>query len=212
MHAQMSQFFSIHPDNPQVRLIHQTVDIIRKGGVISLPTDSCYALGCHLDDKSAMERIRRLRQVDKDHHFTLLCRDLSEISSYAKVNNDDYRLLKSLTPGPYTFILPATHEVPRRLQHPKRKTIGIRIPDNKITLSILEELAEPMMTSTLILPETELPMTDPYEIRVLLESKLELVIDGGFCGIDATTVVDLTKDYPQILRYGKGDVDWLSPH
>ncbi len=202
----MSQFFQIHPDNPQPRLIDQAVEIIRKGGVIAYPTDSGYALGCHLGDKHAQERIRRIREVDDKHNFTLVCRDLSELATYAKVDNTAYRLIKSLTPGPYTFILAATREVPRRLQNPKRKTIGLRVPDNRIAQALLETLGEPLMSSTLILPGDDLPLTDPYDIRDTLEHSLDLVIDGGYCGFEPTTVVDLTGDAPVVLREGLGDV------
>lgn len=208
----MSQYFEIHPDNPQKRLIDQAVRIIRNGGVIVYPTDSCYALGCQIGDKNAVDRIRRIRQVDKDHHFTLMCRDLSQISNYAVLENDAFRLIKSLTPGPYTFILRATKDVPRRLQHPKRKTIGIRIPDNNIALALTETLGEPIMSSTLILPDTDMPLTDPYQIRVMLEHQVDLVMDGGFCDIDPSTVVDMTTGRPEILREGKGSLDWLELH
>lgn len=208
----MSQYFSIHTENPQARLIRQAVDIINSGGVIVYPTDSSYAIGCHLGDKKAMDRIIRIRRLDKNHHFTLMCRDLSEISQYAIVDNMNYRLLKSLTPGPYTFILKATKEVPNRLLNPKRKTIGLRIPDHNITLSLLEELDQPLMSSTLILPGSEYPMTDPYEIRLKLESVVDLVIDGGYSGHEATTVVDLMSDKPVIKRQGKGSIDWLVMH
>ena len=208
----MSQFFEIHPDNPQHRLIGEAVTLLERGGVIVYPTDSCYALGCHLGDKKAMQRIRKIRQVDKEHHFTLICRDLSEISNYARVDNDAYRLLKSLTPGPYTFILDATKDVPKRLQHPKRKTIGIRVPDNEIVRSLLEAHGQPIMSSTLILPETDLPLTHPYQIRVMLEHDVDLVIDGGFCEVEPTTVIDLTSGLPQVLRHGKGDLSWLDVH
>ena len=211
-HTTMSQFFEIHPDNPQQRLIYQAVKIINQGGVVVYPTDSCYALGCHLDDKAAMERIRRIRRVGKEHHFTLMSKDLSQVSTYAKINNDAYRLIKGMTPGPYTFILPATHEVPRRLWHPKKKTIGIRIPDNQIALALMENLEEPLMSSTLILPDTDMPMTDPYQIRVLLEQDVDLVIDGGFCGIEPSTVIGLTGDVPEVFRTGKGATDWLGKH
>lgn len=200
----MSQLIAIHPQNPQFRLISQSVEIIRNGGVIVYPTDSSYALGCHLGNKSAMEQILRLRQADKNHNFTLVCRDLSEIGTYAKVDNSAFRLMKNLTPGPYTFILRATHEVPRRLQNPKRKTIGVRVPDHPIVQAILELLSEPIMSSTLILPEKEMPETDPEEIYALLESQVDLVIDGGNCGFEPTTVVDLMGDTPKILREGKG--------
>ncbi|MGF1547414.1 MAG: L-threonylcarbamoyladenylate synthase [Thiotrichales bacterium] len=208
----MSQFFEIHPENPQLRLIRQAVSIVTNGGVVVYPTDSCYALGCLIGDKDAMERIRRIRKVGKDHHFTLMCRDLSEISSYAKIDNDAFRLMRSLTPGPYTFILNATREVPKRLQHPKRKTIGIRVPDNPIALALLEELGQPLLSSTLILPETDLPLTDPYQIRILLEHEVDLVIDGGFCDIDPSTVIDMTTGMPEVVRLGKGSIDWLERH
>jgi len=202
----VSQFFQIHPDNPQLRLIHQTVDMLRQGAVIVYPTDSAYALGCHVGDKKALERIRQIRQVDKKHNFTLVCRDLSEISTYAKLtNNSLYRSLNAHTPGAYTFILNATSEVPRRLMHPKRRTIGIRIPANPIALMLLEELGEPVMSTTLILPGDTMPLTDPYDIRELLEHQVDLVIDGGYCGLDPTTVVDMTDDVPAIARRGGGD-------
>ena len=202
----MSQFFQIHPDNPQPRLIDKAVEIIRQGGVIVYPTDSGYALGCHLGDKTAQERIRRIRQVDDKHNFTLVCRDLSELATYAKVDNTAYRLIKSLTPGPYTFILVATREVPRRLQNPKRKTIGLRVPDNRVAQALLETLGEPLMSSTLMLPGDDMPLTDPYDIRDTLEHSLALLIDGGYCGFEPTTVVDLTGDAPVVLREGLGDV------
>lgn len=202
----MSQFFSIHPDNPQQRLVHQAADIIRQGGVVVYPTDSGYALGCHLGDKSAMERIRRIRQLDKHHNFTLVCRDLSELGRYARVDNTVFRLIKNHTPGPYTFILKATSEVPKRLLHPKRKTIGLRVPDNRIALALLEQLDEPMMSVTMMLPGDELPMTDPYDIRQTLEHELDLVIDGGFCGLEPTSVIDLVEEVPHIERRGLGDV------
>ncbi len=203
----MSQFFQIHPDNPQGRLIHQAVEVLRQGGVIVYPTDSAYALGCHLGDKKAVDRIRRIRQVDNKHNFTLVCRDLSEISTYAKLaNNTLYRTLNAHTPGPYTFILKATSEVPRRLMHPKRRTIGIRVPANPIALSLLEEHREPIMSSTLILPGDDMPMTDPYEIREVLEHQVDLVIDGGYCGLDPTSVIDMTGDVPEVARVGAGDI------
>ncbi len=206
----MSQFFQIHPVNPQARLIRQAVDILRAGGLIAYPTDSSYALGCHVGDKSGMERIRRIRGLDNTHNFTLVCRDLSEISTYAKVDNTAYRLLKSFTPGPYTFILPATHEVPRRLQHPKRKTIGIRVPDNPICQALLGELGEPLMSSTLILPGRAMPETDANEIRDRLERDLDLVIDGGNCGLEPTTVIDLVDGVPTILRTGCGPTEGIA--
>lgn len=201
----MAQFFQIHPENPQHRLVIQAADIIRKGGVVVYPTDSAYALGCHIGDKDALERIRALRKLDKHHNFTLMCRDLSELATYARVGNQAFRLLKNHTPGAYTFILEATAEVPRRLMHPKRKTIGLRVPDNAIALALLEELGEPLMTSSLLLPGEGYPMTDPYEIRDSLEHHVDLVIDGGYCGLEPTTVVDLTTDSPELIRQGKGD-------
>ncbi len=202
----MSQFFHIHPDNPQQRLIVHSVEIIRKGGVIVYPTDSGYALGCHLGDKQAVTRIRQIRRLDDRHHLTLVCSDLSQIATYARLDNSNYRLLKAHTPGAYTFILEATREVPRRLLHPKRKTIGLRVPDNSIAQALLRELGAPLMSTTLILPGEELPHTDPYEIRELLEHDVDLVIDGGFCGFEPTTVVDLTGDIPQVIREGAGDI------
>lgn len=205
----MSHFYQIHPDNPQQRLIDMAVDIIKRGGVIVYPTDSGYALGCHLGDKSAMQRIRKIRQVGDKHNFTLVCRDLSEIATYAKVENDAYRLIKSLTPGPYTFILKATKEVPKRLQNPKRKTIGLRVPDNLIAQALLERLGEPLMSSTLILPGEDMPLTDPYDIRDTLDHALDLIIDGGYCGFEPTTVVELTEDVPVVLRQGLGPTDML---
>lgn len=201
----MAKFFQIHPDNPQPRLIEQAVTIVRDGGVLIYPTDSSYALGCYLGDKTAMDRIRQIRRLDDKHNFTLVCRDLSEISHYAKISNQDYRLLRNLTPGPYTFIHRATKQVPRRLQHPRRKTIGIRVPDHVTTLALLNALDEPLMSTTLILPNEELPLTDPYEMSQLLGHAVDVVIDGGYCGLEPTTVVDLTDDSPLILRVGKGD-------
>lgn len=201
----MSQFFQIHPDNPQLRLIKQAVQILRAGGVIALPTDSSYALCCQLDDKDAVTRLRRIRGVDDKHHLALLCRDLSEISQYARVDNSQYRLLKAATPGPYTFILEATKEVPRRVSHPSRKTIGLRVPENAVALALLEELGEPLLSSTLILPEEELPLTDPDLVREKLERQIELVIDGGACGLEMTTVIDLSGPEPVLLRQGRGD-------
>ncbi|NOZ36760.1 MAG: threonylcarbamoyl-AMP synthase [Gammaproteobacteria bacterium] len=206
----MSQYFQIHPDNPQQRLIHQAVEMVRNGAVIVYPTDSAYALGCHLGDKKALDRIRRIRQVDDKHNFTLVCRDLSEIASYAKVDNSAYRLLNAHTPGPYTFILKGTREVPRRLMHPKRRTIGLRVPDNHIVRMLLAELNEPLMSSTLILPGEDMPMTDAYEIRETLEHQVDLVIDGGHCGIDPTTVVDMTGEVPEIMRHGMGAPDFIA--
>jgi tRNA threonylcarbamoyl adenosine modification protein (Sua5/YciO/YrdC/YwlC family) len=201
----MSQFFTVHPVNPQARLVHRGVEILRNGGVVIYPTDSCYALGCLLGNKDAMDRIRELRAAGKDHNFTLVCRDLSEIATYARVDNPTFRLLKAHTPGPYTFILQATHEVPRRLQHPKRKTIGIRIPDNVIAQAILGELGEPLMSSTLILPGDDAPLTDPEEMRSRLEHQVDLIIDGGPCGFQPSTVVDISTGLPHIVREGRGD-------
>ncbi len=203
----MAQFFSIHTDTPHLRLIKQAVTIVRSGGIIVYPTDSCYALGCHLGDKNAMARIRTIRQVDDRHHFTLVCRDLAEISTYAKVDNSQYRLLKATTPGSYTFILQATREVPRRMQHPKRNTIGLRIPDHPVVLALLEELGEPLLSSTLILPEDEFPLNDAEEIRERLEHQVELIMDAGSCGIEMTTVIDLTTDVPELIRQGKGGLE-----
>ncbi|HVS25701.1 MAG TPA: L-threonylcarbamoyladenylate synthase [Burkholderiales bacterium] len=201
----MAQFFSVHVNNPQPRLIRQAAAIVRNGGVIVYPTDSCYALGCHLGDKAALERICSIRGVDEKHHFTLVCRDLSEISHYAAVDNRQYRLLKACTPGSYTFILRASREVPKRLQHPKRKTIGLRVPQHPVVLDLLTEMNEPLLSCTLILPNDELPLNDPHEIRTRLEHQVDLVLDGGSCGVEMTTVVDLIKDVPVLLRSGKGD-------
>lgn len=202
----MSQFFQIHPENPQTRLIRQAATIVQEGGVIVYPTDSGYALGCHLGDKQALERIRRIRMLDEKHNFTLVCRDLSELAVYAKVDNIAYRALRSHTPGPYTFVLLATNEVPRRLKHPKRKTIGLRVPDNAIAQSLLDTLGEPMMSVTLILPGDDLPLLDPYEIRSVLQQQVDLVIDGGYCGMEATSVIDLSDETPVILRQGAGSI------
>ncbi len=201
----MSQFFQVHPETPQVRLVRQAVDIIRNGGVIVYPTDSAYALGCHMGDKSALDRIRRIRRLDDRHNFTLMCRDLSELATYARVDNRAYRLLKAHTPGPYTFILRASSEVPRRTMHPKRKTVGLRVPDNPITLALLEDLREPLMSVTLIMPGEDYPLMDPYDIRQVLEHQVDLVIDGGYCGMEPTTVIDLVDDAPLVLRAGKGE-------
>lgn len=204
----VSQFFELHPVNPQRRLIGQAVQIVRQGGLIVYPTDSCYALGCAIGNKTAMERIRRIREVDERHLFTLVCRDLSELSTYARVDNRAFRFLKTYTPGPYTFVLRATHEVPRRLQTPKRKTIGLRVPDNAIGQALLRELGEPLMSSTLSLPDDRGPLIDPDDMRTRLEHEVDLVIDGGNCGIEPTTVVDLVTGQPEVLRLGKGPVAW----
>ncbi|MFZ2162004.1 MAG: L-threonylcarbamoyladenylate synthase [Sideroxyarcus sp.] len=205
----MAQFFSIHPDNPQPRLIKQAAEMLREGAIIVYPTDSGYALGCRLDDKDAVTRIRQIRGKDDKHLMTLVCRDLSELAKYARVDNAQFRLLKNNTPGSYTFILDATKEVPRRLQHPKRSTVGLRIPDHPIALAILEELGEPLLSSTLILPEADQPLTDVAEIREHLERLVELVIEGGSVGLESTTVIDLTDTVPVLLRRGKGPVAHL---
>ncbi len=202
----MSQFYQIHPDNPQSRLIGNAADIVRQGGVVVYPTDSAYALGCHIGDKSALDRIRRIRKLDARHNFTLVCRDLSEIATYAKVDNTVYRLLRHCTPGPYTFILRATSEVPRRLLHPRRKTVGLRVPDNRIAAALLADLGEPLMSVTLIMPGEDYPLIDPYDIRDSLQHEVDLVIDGGYCGMEPTTVVDLADEAPMVLRVGKGDI------
>ena len=206
----MSQFFQIHPDNPQARLIRQAVQIIDGGGIVALPTDSCYALVCHLDDKAAVERLRRIRGIDEKHHLTLLCRDLSEIAEYARVDNRQFRLLKAATPGPFTVILEATRCVPRRLSHPSRKTIGLRVPENTIAHALLAELGQPLLGATLILPansegEGGEPLNDPDIIRERLEKLVDLIIDGGACSLEPTTVIDLTADAPLLVRHGRGD-------
>jgi tRNA threonylcarbamoyl adenosine modification protein (Sua5/YciO/YrdC/YwlC family) len=202
----MSQFFQIHPENPQQRLIKQAAEILAKGGLVVIPTDCAYALACKLEDKQALERVKQLRQLNDKHNFTLMCRDLTEISVYGRVDNTAYRLLKAHTPGSFTFILDGTREVPRRLMHPKRKTIGIRVPDNAITQALLAELGEPLMTTSLIMPGEDTPMSDPYEIRQTLEHALDLVIDGGYCGFEATTVVDMTGDEYLVTRQGAGNI------
>jgi tRNA threonylcarbamoyl adenosine modification protein (Sua5/YciO/YrdC/YwlC family) len=199
------KFFQIHAENPQERLVKQAVEVIRKGGVIIYPTDSSYALGCRLGDKSALERIRRIRRLDDKHNFTLMCRDLSELGVFAKVNTTAFRLLKAYTPGPYTYILNATREVPRMLMHPKRRTIGLRVPGHPIAQALLAELGEALMSVTLILPDATEPLSDPYEIRDLLESQVDLIIDGGYGGIEASTVVSFVDEEPEVLRIGCGD-------
>ncbi|WP_339488008.1 L-threonylcarbamoyladenylate synthase [Pseudomonas sp. EL_65y_Pfl2_R95] len=201
----MSQFFQVHPENPQARLIKQAAEIIRNGGVAVYPTDSSYAIGCRLGDKNALERIRRLRQLDDKHNFTLVCRDLSQLSTFAKVDTGAFRLLKTHTPGPYTFILNATREVPRIMLHAKRRTIGLRVPSHPIAQALLEELGEPIMSVSLIMPDETLPMSDPYEMRGLLEHQVDLIIDGGFGGLEASTVVNLADDEPHVVRVGCGD-------
>lgn len=205
----MAQFFSIHPDNPQRRLLETVSDILRGGGLIVYPTDSCYALGCQVGEKAAAERIRKIRATGKDHNFTLVCRDLSEIAIYANLDNSAYRLIRALTPGPYTFILRATREVPKRLQHPRRRSIGLRVPDNAIAQGILEALDAPLMSSTLIFPGEDLPMSEATEIRERLERSVDAVVDGGSCGFEPTTVLDLTDGEVVVRRKGKGDVSFL---
>lgn len=201
----MSRILTIHPDNPQQRLIRQVADCIAAGGVVVYPTDSGYALGCHIGDKNALKRIRLIRQLPEKHNFTLICRDLSELALYARVDNVAYRILKSHLPGAYTFILAATNEVPRRLKHPKRKTIGLRVPDNNIAQAIIAELNEPLMSVTMILPGDDLPMLDAYEINQAVGHQVDLVVDGGYCGMEPTSVVDLTNEQPIVLREGAGD-------
>ncbi len=205
----MSPLFQIHPDNPQQRLIRGAVELLRQGGVIVYPTDSCYALGCQIGDKDALEQMRRIRQVDDKHYFTLMCRDMAEMATYANIDNVAYRLIRNLTPGPYTFILPAMKIVPKRLLHPKRKTVGVRVPDNAISQALLAELGEPILSTTLLLPGEGDPISDPYEIRDAIGNQVQLIIDGGFCGLEATTVVDLTGDMPEVVRQGKGSADQL---
>lgn len=201
----MTQFYEIHSENPQMRLISQAVASIRSGGLIVYPTDSGYALGCHLGDKKALDRIRRIRKLDKAHNFTLVCRDLSELGIYARVDNSSFRLLKNHTPGPYTFILKASTETPNRLQHPKKKTIGIRVPENRIALALLESLGEPLMSTSLILPDAETTLSDPEEIYTVLKGKVDLVINGGYLSDLPTTVIDMIEGVPQIMRYGAGN-------
>lgn len=201
----MSEFLQIHPVNPEPRMIKQVVDVLLQGGVIVYPTDSTYALGCHIGDKPALERIRRIRQLDSKHNFTLVCSDLSSLAIYAKVHNSAYRILKAYTPGPYTFILKATPEVPRRLMHPKKKTIGLRVPQHPIAQSILAALGEPLMSTSLILPEAETALFDPYQMRLKIGKLVDLIVDGGACGLEPTTMVDLVEGVPQLVRVGKGD-------
>ena len=199
----MAQFFTVNPEQPQPRLMHQAAEILRAGGIVAFPTDAAYSLGCHVGDAGAVARIRAIREVDERHHFTLMCRDLSEIANYARVDNAQFRLLKATTPGSYTFILEGTKELPRRILHPKRKTIGLRVPDHPVPLALLEELNEPMLTSTLMLPGDELPLNDPEEIRDRLEKRLDLIIEAGACGLEMTTVVDLTGPAPELVRAGR---------
>ncbi len=202
----MARIVQIHPESPQPRLLVQAAEFIRNGALVALPTDSCYALGCHLGDKEALDRIRLIRQVDDRHHLTLMVRDLSEIATYARVDNAQYRLLKAATPGSYTFILEGSKELPRRVMHPKRKTIGLRIPDHPVALALLEELGEPLLTTTLQLPGDEFALTEGWEIQDRLEDQLELILDGGPCGTEPTTVIDLTASAPELVRAGRGSL------
>jgi tRNA threonylcarbamoyl adenosine modification protein (Sua5/YciO/YrdC/YwlC family) len=206
----MAQFVEVHPTHPQPRLISQAVAAMRKGGIVVYPTDSGYALGCHIGDKDALDRIRRIKQLSSDHLFTLVCKDLSELATYAVVDNQSFRFLKAHTPGPYTFILRATKEVPRRLQHPKRKTVGLRVPDHVVTRALLEDMGEPIMSTTLELPGVEEPMTDPYEFRPQVDKLVDLILDGGHAASQPTTVVDLTGEMPEIVREGAGDISGLT--
>lgn len=205
----MAQYFEVHPQTPQLRLIRRAVEIVRQGGVIVYPTDSSYALGCQLDCKDALARIRAIRQLDEEHHFTLVCRDLSQISAFARIDNEAFRLIKVLTPGPYTFLLQATREVPRRLQHPKRKTIGVRLPDNAVSQALVVELEEPLFSSTLILPGETEGLSDPAEIRERIGSRVELILDAGVIPFAETTIIDLTGETPVVVRQGKGSTDFL---
>jgi len=203
----MTQYLAIHPDNPQERLLARAAEVVRQGGIIVVPTDSCYALGCHLGDKAAMDRIREIRGVDERHHLTLMVRDLSEIAQYARVDNVQYRLLKAVTPGSYTFILEGTKELPRRVLHPKRKTIGLRVPDHRVVQALLAELDEPLLTATLTLPGDELPMTEGWEIKDRMEGMVDLILDGGHCGTEPTTVIGLTGGAPVLVRAGRGPLE-----
>lgn len=202
----MSQYFKVHPVNPQMRLLNRAAEIIHAGGLVVYPTDSSYALGWHIGDKAALERVRRLRGIERDHDFTLACRDLSDIATYARVDNWAYRLLRALTPGPYTFVLKATQQLPKRLQDPKRRSIGIRVPDHTIAQALLGALGEPLMSSTLLLPADSIPLTDPEDIRDRLERHVDAIIDGGACGIEPTSVLDLSGEEVAVVRKGKGDV------
>ncbi len=202
----MAQFFSIHPTHPQARLVRRAADILRKGGVIAYPTDSCYALGCHLDDAKALARLRRIRGIDARHHLTLMCRDLTEIARYAIVDDARFRLLKAAIPGSYTFILRARRQVPRRVTHARRKTIGVRVPGHRVAQDLLAELNEPIISATLLLPGDPAPLSDAQEIRAKLEHQLDLVIDAGSCGVEPSTVIDLTEDQPIVARVGKGSL------
>jgi len=203
----MSDYFQVHPENPEPRRIRQAVEVLMAGGVIVYPTDSTYALGCHLGDKDALSRIRQIRRLDDRHNFTLVCEDLSSLASYARVGNSAYRILKAYTPGPYTFILKATPEVPRRLMHPKRKTIGIRVPDHPVAQALLRAMGEPIMSTSLILPDEEIQLSDPHDIRMKLGKQVDLIIDSGPCGLEATTMIDLVEGVPEVVRQGKGDAE-----
>jgi tRNA threonylcarbamoyl adenosine modification protein (Sua5/YciO/YrdC/YwlC family) len=203
----VARYLAIHPQDPQQRLLAQAAEAVREGGVVAIPTDSCYALGCRLGDKDAVERIRRIRGVDDRHHLTLMCRDLSEIAQFARVDNAQYRLLKATTPGSYTFILEGTKELPRRVLHPKRKTIGLRVPDHRVAQALLAELGEPLLTSTLMLPGDEAPLTEGWEIQDRLDNQLEMILDGGYCGTEPTTILDLTSLPPELIRAGRGALE-----
>lgn len=205
----MAQFFAIHPENPQLRLIHRAVEIVREGGVIAYPTDSSYAIGCHIGDKQSMDRMRRIRQLDDKHNFTLVCTDLAQVSTFTKISNDAYRMIKALTPGPFTFIMEATREVPRRLQHPRKKTIGVRIPAHPVAMLLVKELEEPLLSTSLILPSESDGLSAPYEIRERLEHQLDLVIDAGNIEFAQTTVIEFTNKGPEIIRQGIGTAPML---
>jgi len=205
----MAQLFDVHPEHPQPRLLKQAVDILHQGGVVALPTDSSYALVCHLDDKAAVDALRRIRGVDDRHHLTLLCRDLSELASYARVDNTQYRLLKLGTPGPYTFILEATKEVPRRVSHPSRRTIGLRVPDHRVAQALLALMAQPLLATTLIMPDETEPLNDPHEIRERLQKRIQAVVDAGACHMAPTTVIDLSQGGAEVIRQGRGELSVL---
>jgi tRNA threonylcarbamoyl adenosine modification protein (Sua5/YciO/YrdC/YwlC family) len=206
----VARYFDVHPDNPQPRAIQQVVEIIRDGGLIAYPTDSCYAFGCQLGNKDGLDRIREIRRLDDSHHFTLVCRDFSQLGQFVRINNSVFRLIKSATPGSFTFILPATKEVPRRLMHPRQKTVGVRIPDHKVAQALVAELGEPILSSTLLLPGQEEPMTQGWEIKERLDHQVDAVVDSGDCGTEPTTVVDLSGDEPEVIREGAGDLAWLA--
>ncbi|HEX5312195.1 L-threonylcarbamoyladenylate synthase [Aquabacterium sp.] len=205
----MAQYFEVHPQQPQIRLLKQAAEILHRGGIAAIPTDSSYALVCHLDDKSAVDNLRRIRGVDERHHLSLLCRDLSELANYARVDNQQYRLLKLATPGPYAFILEATKEVPRRVSHPSRRTIGLRVPDNVVTQALLEQMGQPLLATTLILPGEDDPLNDPHEIREKLEKRVQVIVDAGACQLEPTTVIDLSEGEAKLVRQGRGDVSVL---